>query len=187
MLRRPPCQKPCAIGGICTRCNATRFLCTIHHFVWPPFARITASQRSCIWSIYFLKSSTCSLSHSSSIYCRTSSSVLGNRLPTWYFNSRQMFLIIFKLGELVGYFILYKLLRLCKALIALAIWEGTPSSIRMMFFLPVYCSTSSLYIYIIGTTCFLYASPDILLYSFSNTTNLPLLYRDIIPYIIQEL
>ena len=121
MLRRPPCQKPCAIGGICTRCNATRFLCTIHHFVWPPFARIIASQRSCIWSIYFLKSSTCSLSHSSSIYCRTSSSVLGNRLPTRYFNSRQTFSIRFKSGEFAGHFIFHTSLRSCRAFVALAI------------------------------------------------------------------
>src|ERR1700733_2308424 len=137
--------------------------------------------------MYFLKSSTCSLSHSSSIYCRTSSSVLGNRLPTRYFNSRQTFLIGFKSGELAGHFILHKSLRSCKALVALAIWEGAPSSIRMTFPLPAYCSTSSLYAYITGTTCFLYTSPNILSLSFLNTTNLPLPYRDIVPYIIQEL
>ena len=95
-----------------------------------------------------------------------------------------MFLIRFKLGKLVGYFILYKLLRLCKALIGLVIWEGALSFIRIMFSLLIYCLTSSLYAYIIGIIYFLYMFFDILLYSFLNTTNLPLLYRDIVSYII---
>ena len=54
-------------------------------------------------------------------------------------------------------------------------------------FLPVYYLTSSLYAYIAGIIYFLYTSPDILPHFFLNTTNLFLLYRDIIPCIIQEL
>src|SRR3984885_14294569 len=127
--------------------------------------------------MYFLKSSTCSLSHSSSIYCPTSSSVLGNCLPTQDFNSRQTFSIGFKSGELAGHFILHRSLRSCRTFVALAIWEDAPSSIRITFPLPAYCSTSSLYAYIAGTTRFLYTSPNILSHSFLNTTNLPLPYR----------
>jgi len=127
--------------------------------------------------MYFLKWSTCSLSHSSSIYYRASTSVLGNRLPTRYFNSRQTFSIRFKLGGLAGHVTIYTSLRSCRAFVALAVWEGTPPSIKITFPLPAYCSTSFLYAYIAGTTCFLYTSPNILPRSFSNTTNLPLLYR----------
>ncbi|OCL00135.1 uncharacterized protein K441DRAFT_93950 [Cenococcum geophilum 1.58] len=53
--------------------------------------------------------------------------------------------------------------------------------------LPVYCSTTSLYSYIVGHMCCVYTWLDILPYSFSNTTNLPFLYKDIVPCIIQEL